>query len=76
MAGDYIKPSEATKIRVHDEGFTWAIDAADDNGEYTEECWTYYNDAELDRESAIKIAPQFAAHIGRSDLADSVVVME
>ncbi len=69
---DYIQNSEATHIRVFDEGFSYAIDAADDQGGYTESVWTHFDDKPLDRSTAKMSAPHFAMYIGRSDLIDKV----
>ena len=75
MARDFIDPSEATKIRVCDDGgCDWWIDAADDSGLYTEFVWTHYNDKMLTRDEAILRVPEFAAYIGRPDLVDKVEV--
>lgn len=35
---EYINPEDATRLRVFHDG-TWFIDAADDDGNYTEVCW-------------------------------------
>lgn len=42
MSGETIRPSQATIVRVFQEGDHWAIDAADDEGNYTDEIWTDY----------------------------------
>jgi hypothetical protein len=40
---DYINPETATKVRIINMGNgTFNIDAADDNGGYTEVCWDSY----------------------------------
>lgn len=35
---EYIRPEDATHLRVFHDG-TWFIDAADDHNNYTEVCW-------------------------------------
>ena len=67
MAKDfYIDPGEATRIRVHSEGQGWAIDAAGDDGRFSESCWTHDGsiDQPLTRDRAVELADEFAAEGG------------
>jgi hypothetical protein len=63
---EFIEPSEATKIRVFQEGSFWEIDAADDSDRCTEHHWTHDGgpDIRLTRERAIELVPEFVAHLG------------
>lgn len=63
----YISPSQVTRIRVIIEcDECWAIDGADDDGNYTERCWNRdgHPDEPLTRERAIELADDFAAEDG------------
>ncbi len=71
---DYISPEEATHIRVFEDFDGYALDAADDKGNYTEVIWTHYDNQLLTREKAIAVAGEFAKEIGRPDLALKVSV--
>lgn len=74
---DYLPASEATTIRVFDEGEHWAIDAANENGtNYTAFVWTRYNDVPFTRDEAINRVGEFADYIGRPDLRERVIVEE
>ena len=64
---EYIEPAEATRIRVFDwGGGEWAIDAADERGNYVEFCWNRDGSPErlFTRERAIAMVPEFAQHVG------------
>lgn len=64
---DYIDPNQATRIRVHQEADDcWAVDAADDDGNYSDSCWNRdgHPDEPLSRERAIELADEFAAAAG------------
>jgi hypothetical protein len=63
-----IEPENATHIRIFNEGDEWFIDAADDLGNYTSNCWTHYLEDLLTRELANKIAHEFAKEIGCPNL--------
>lgn len=63
-----IEPENATHIRIFNEGDEWFIDAADDLGNYTSNCWTHYLEDLLTRELANKVAHEFAEEIGCPDL--------
>ena len=59
-----IDPSEATRIRVHEEyDDCWAIDGADDCGNFTSACWNSdgHPDEPLTRQRAIELVDDFAA---------------
>lgn len=65
-------PAKATHVRVFDEGFSWAIDAADDEGHYTEVVWTFGPPAGrpedeweklVTKEAALATVPLFVAEV-------------
>lgn len=49
-------------VRVFDEGDSWAVDLVDAHGDYSEAVWNMYAGVyPIDRETAIRIAPEMAA---------------
>ena len=48
----------------------YEIDACDDNMNYSDQSWTVYDGKLIDRDTAIRIVPEFCKEIGRPDLAD------
>lgn len=74
MNGEYCSPEQATHLRVFEDFDGYAIDAADDSGNYTEVVWTHWNDKLLTKDCAIARAGAFAKQIGRPDLAAKVMV--
>ena len=51
----------------------YEIDACDDSKSdpgHSDECWTIYDGKLIDKETAIRIIPEFCKEIGRPDLAD------
>lgn len=56
----------------------YEIDACNSlvGGMYSDECWTVYNGKLIDKETAIKIVPEFCEEIGRPDLADKIKILE
>lgn len=47
---------EPTHIRIFSDGREWFVDGADDEGNYTEQCWSYasFDEAGADVENFIK----------------------
>ena len=65
-SSEYIDPSEATRIRVYQEGADrWAIHAVNDLGGYTEACWNRdgHPEKRLTRERAVEMVPEFVAAV-------------
>ena len=61
-------------VRVFDEGDGWAVDLVDAAGNYSEACWNRYGDVDrLDRETAIRIAPEMAAENGAPGVPTIVI---
>lgn len=48
MHDDYTDPAKVVRIRLFEEkpGGDWSIDGVDENGHYTEACWSYATEAE------------------------------
>ncbi len=69
---DYIAKADATHIRIYPGYDGYEIDAADDNGNYIEECWTIYDGEPVSKEKAFSVAREFALYIGRPSLAFDV----
>ena len=73
---DYIEPLQATHIRVYtDYGYDdhqYVIDAADDDGGYSELIWELWDGKPMSRDRAISSVPAFAAALGRTDLAGKI----
>lgn len=65
----YIELENVTRLRVHDEGYHWAIDGA--NGRtpqgYTENIWTHWDGEPMDRETALAHVDDFAREVGLPD---------
>lgn len=53
-----------TKVRVFFEDDHWAIDAIDDEGNYSEFIWTHYDGVPMTRDEAISHVPEFASEHG------------
>lgn len=85
---DYIDPTLCTRIRICKNPFPetdlptepgvqyYEIDAADEDGNYTEVCWTCYDGKNIDLELAKRIVPEFCEEIGRPDLAGTYKIEE
>lgn len=71
---EHIKREDATHFRVFEDYDGYAIDAADDSGNYSEEIWTHCDDKPLTKEMAIGMVGEFAAYYCREDIADRVKV--
>ena len=75
LEGEYIASQAATHYRIFEDFDGWAIDAANDLGNYSERTWTHYNGEPLTKEQAITLVPEFAAEYGRPDIAHIVKVI-
>lgn len=73
---DYIEPQDATHFRVFKDFDGWAIDAADNKGNYSDRAWTNWDGEPLTKEMAITKVPEFAKEYGRSDIADKYEVIK
>ena len=77
---DYIDPSEATHVRIGLDIHGWGVDAADDNGNYTEGHWTCDwvggEPVPYTFERAKEVAPAFAAEFGLQHLPVRVLTPE
>ena len=70
-------PRAFTHIRVYDDGFGyWCIDACDDEDNYSDACWTHWNQKPLTKEEAIRRVPEFCKEIDRLDLANRFTVYQ
>ena len=75
LESEYVSQSQATHFRVFEDFDGWAIDAADDNGNYSELTWTHYNGEFLTKEMAISKIQEFAEEYGRPDIADKYEII-
>ena len=64
----YLEPAAATKIRVYYGVEGWELDAADDDDNYTEACWTHFKGQPMTKSQALQVVPEFAQYIERPDL--------
>ncbi len=76
LEGEYISKEDATHLRVFEDFDGWAIDAANDTGNYSERTWTYWDGEPLTKEMAISKLSEFAKEYGRPDLANVYRVVE
>jgi hypothetical protein len=72
---EYILQDQATHFRIFEDFDGWAIDAADNNGNYSEHIWTHYDGEPLTKEMAINKVKEFAEEYGRSDIANKYEVI-
>lgn len=56
--GNDVYTADPTHVRIHSDGIAWFVDGADDEGRYTEACWSYDTHAEAcaDAENFVKAA--------------------